>query len=101
MRPQEGVRFLLTLLQSPQYAMDAADLEEAIRLAGQYSPSAAIDRAVRHYRIAHPDTGQMEALTFGKGVRWLAIIRRNHGQAEFEKACAKLRQSSGQKGPGR
>lgn len=90
MEAHEGVQFLAQLLQSPQNQMTAADLEEAIRLAGQYSPSSAIDRAGRHYRVAHPSAGQMEALTFGKGVRWLAMVRRDEGQIPFETAVEGL-----------
>lgn len=90
MEAREGVLFLRQLLQDSRYTMTADDLEEAIRLAGQYSPSAAIDRAGRHYRTAHVGVGEMEILAFAKGVRWLAVLRRDEGERAFETAAATL-----------
>mgnify|MGYP001583388539 CR=1 FL=1 len=94
MEARDGVQFLSQLLQSPQYAMTADDMEEAIVLAARCSPSSAIDRGMRLYRVAHPSAGQMEALAYGKGGRWVAIIRRDEGQEAFEAECAKLRRIS-------
>ena len=69
------------------------DLEKAIEIASEKSPSAAIHAGYLAYSIAHPDSRSVWAgENFGKGVRWLSIIRRDEGQEAFDKACAELRQ---------
>lgn len=69
-------------------------LEEAIHIASIKSPSSAFTEGQRCYqRFAF---NQMEALTFGKGIRWLAIVRRDEGDKEFQEACEELRVLAGQ-----
>ena len=87
-----GANFLLQLLLGDQYPMDGDDLEEAIRIAGKKSPSGAIDEAQRYYILRHGSAVLNGYLGFGKGTRWLAMIRRDEGQMAFEKKVAELRQ---------
>ena len=84
-----GVQIFLSL-PAAQGRIEAADIEKAIEIASSKSPSASFDVAGLHARIKGLD--QMTGLVFAKGVRWLAMIRRDEGQEVFEKACAELRQ---------
>jgi hypothetical protein len=89
MDAQEGVIFLLRLNQAGK--ADRDDLEKAIQLAGSNSPARAIKEAKLYYRTKYG--GEWDALSFGKGVRWLAIIRRGEGAAAFQKKAAELKES--------
>jgi hypothetical protein len=90
MKAQDGVMFLSALLQSPESEMTTADLEEAVRLAGQYSPSAVFNRAAQYWQSVHGERG-FYYLGFAKGTRWLAMIRRDEGQLAFEQAAERIR----------
>jgi len=89
MDAQTGVQFLLLLRQAGK--ADQQDLEKAVEIAGSKSPSRAIKDAQMHHYLRYGD--QMRALTFGKGTRWLAIIRRDEGDAAFQEKVAELRES--------
>jgi hypothetical protein len=72
-------RQLVRLLRDPGTRMTGADLTEAARLAEHYSPPAAYELALRHYRRAHPEAPAHEADAFAAGVRWLAEERAAEG----------------------
>lgn len=91
MNPQGGIdRFLFGLMVNRQSDFTSADLGKAIEIAGNYSPSAAFDRARTYWQRTHCN-GEMIALAFAKGVRWLAMLRRDEGQAAFDVKCQELR----------
>jgi len=90
MKAQDGVIFLSALLREPSSGMTDEDLEEAIRLAGQYSPSAVFNRAATYWQSRHGQVGHL-SLGFAKGTRWLAMIRRDEGQQAFEQTADRLR----------
>ena len=90
MDAQTGVQFLLLLKQVGK--ADQQDLEEAVKIAELKSPSRAIKDAQMYHYLRYGD--QMSAsLTFGKGCRWLAIIRRDEGNAAFRARVAELKES--------
>lgn len=89
MKAREGIRFLELLLKDPQSGMHALDLEKAIRLASECSPSRSFDRASQYWFLRHGRT--MYYLGFAKGTRWLAMIRRDEGTDAFEAAVDQLR----------
>lgn len=66
--------------------------KECIEIARQKSPSAAFDHAslaaLRH------GMGGMEQLGVAKATRWLAVIRRDHGDDIFEEAARTLAAST-------
>lgn len=64
--------------------MNGDDLEEAIRIASVKSPSSAFDAGQRYYIVKHGSAVLNGYLGFAKGARWLAMIRRDEGQAAFE-----------------
>lgn len=90
MKATEGIRFLELLLANPSSGMTAEDLEEAIRLAGGYSPSASFSRASQHW-VLKRGRGGFFYLGFAKGTRWLAMIRRDEGIDAFNAAADQLR----------
>ncbi|HNU76170.1 MAG TPA: hypothetical protein PKL88_00435 [bacterium] len=89
MDAQTGVRFLLLLKQAGK--ADQQDLEKAVKIAESESPSRAIKDAQMHHYLRYGD--QVSALGFGKGTRWLAIIRRDDGDAAFHEKVAELEES--------
>lgn len=92
MEARSGIQFLAMLLSDPRYPMDAVDFEEAVRIAGSRSPSAAFGDAERYYVVRHGRAVQNGYLGFAKGTRWLSVLRRDEGQAAFEAAVASLRE---------
>ena len=90
MKSCDGIRKFLDGLIS-RSEMTADDLEKAIQITGNYSPSSAFKRAREYWRISHLSTNSMCALAFAKGVRWLAMLRRDEGQEAFETECERLR----------
>lgn len=92
MDAKRGVETFLTFPIS-QGLLTKDDLEKAIEIASEKSPSSAITAGQLAYRIAHPECRSTLAVeNYGKGVRWLAIIRRDEGQEAFKKAFTELRQ---------
>lgn len=89
MNAQDGALFLQILLQDQSCPMDSDDLEEAIRLAGEYSPSAVFHRAAQYFASKHGET--RSHLGFAKGTRWLAMIRRDEGREAFCRKADELR----------
>lgn len=89
MEAKDGIKFLVGLIFHKESQMDFLDLEEAFRIAEKKSPSAAIKIATRYFYARHGS--EVFALGFGKGTRWLSVIRRDEGQAAFEKAREELR----------
>lgn len=91
MTAQQGMRRFLfagkTLGQ-----LTATDIELAIEIAARKNPSAAVKEAQRQWIFCHPEHRDW-AMGFGKGVRWLALIRRDEGQVAFEVVCEELRQA--------
>ena len=96
MNAQAGTQFLILLLSSDEYPMDTTDLEEAIRIASVKSPSGAFDAAQLYYATRHGSMVARGYLGFAKGTRWLAMIRRDEGQAAFDRALQQLRQVAAQ-----
>jgi len=88
MEAKDGVGFLAFLISVGR--MTYRDLKEVIRIAEENSPSSAFDRAARHYGIHYGIVSEQRA--FAKGVRWLAMIRRDDGQDAFQKAADNLRE---------
>ncbi|MBU4580292.1 HD domain-containing protein [Patescibacteria group bacterium] len=86
MEAKDGIGFLAVLIS--QGYMTYADLKEAIRIAEKNSPSSAFDRAARHYGIHYGIVSEQRA--FAKGVRWLAMIRRDESPAAFYEAITRL-----------
>lgn len=86
MEAKDGIGFLAFLIS--QGRMIYADLKEAIRIAEENSPSSAFDRAARYYGIQHGIVSEQRA--FAKGVRWLAMIRRDESSEAFNEAITKL-----------
>lgn len=60
--------------------------KEFIKIARMKSPSAAFDLALIAAR-AHGIAG-MEVIAIAKSTRWLAMIRRDHGEQMFEQVVA-------------
>lgn|GEM_PF-2351283 len=91
MDAQTGKQFLINLLAS-DYPMDITDLEKAIEIAKEKNPTGAFKEAGRYYYMKYSNTiGQ---LSFSKGTRWLAMIRRQNGEQAFKQACTDLRMQS-------
>ena len=61
--------------------------EKCVEIARDKSPSAAFDLASRVAMLA--GMSQIEALGIAKATRWLAMIRRDHGQEVFDRTVAK------------
>lgn len=95
MDARSGIKFLAVLLSDSRYPMDAGDLEEAVRIASNKSPSAAFGMAQRYYASRHGSNVHDGYLGFAKGTRWLAVLRRDEGQAAFDAAVAELREVLG------
>jgi len=91
MDARSGVqRFLI--LPALAGRLTAADIEQAIHIACEKSPSAAIDSGQVAFMVAHRGANEAVAIGFGKGCRWLAMIRRDEGQEVFGQICSELRQ---------
>ncbi len=62
--------------------------EQCLSIARDKSPSASFDLAT----IAATQHGVrgMDAIAVAKATRWLAVIRRDHGEATFNEAVARL-----------
>jgi (p)ppGpp synthase/HD superfamily hydrolase len=86
MEAKDGIDFLAFLIS--QGRMAYTDLKEVIRIAEENSPSSAFDRAARYYGIHYGIVHEQRA--FAKGVRWLAMIRRDESPEAFYEALAKL-----------
>ena len=54
-----------------------------VKLAKEKSPSAVFSLAQVAARLAGKNP--MESLALAKATRWLAVVRRDYGQAEFER----------------
>lgn len=93
MDAQTGVGFLKLLVA--QELADAEDIAKAIEIAKAKSPSASFDAAGRAFAIRHGGAVSNGYLAFAKGTRWLAMVRRDEGQAAFDKAADELRQLVG------
>lgn len=89
----DGIQFLTVLLG--QDVIDADDITKAIEIAERKSPSAAITLAQRHFAIRYGGGRSMTALTYGKGVRWLAVLRRDQGQNVFLTKAEELQALAG------
>lgn len=95
MDAKTGINFLKFLLQEGK--ADASDIEKAIETAESKSPSASFDAAARAFALRHGTAVSNGYLAFAKGTRWLAVLRRDSGQAAFDQAAAELRQMTGGK----
>ncbi len=91
MDAKTGTAFLKILFREGKVV--GVDIEKAIEIAGTKSPSASFNAASLHARLT--GKGQMTSLTFAKGTRWLAMIRRDEGDEAFKKAAEELRQMVG------
>lgn len=88
MEAHQGFRvFFGRLLASGK--MTAEQLKTAIRIAATKAPSAAFDAPTRSHEFL--GLGVMEKMALQKGCRWLALIRRDEGDAAFNRACDELR----------
>jgi hypothetical protein len=87
MEAKDGINFLAFLISAGR--MTYVDLKEAIKIAEENSPTSAYDRAARYYNI-HFCGIVSEQRAFAKGVRWLAMIRRDEDPVVFYEAIAKL-----------
>lgn len=88
MTASQGVElFLLRPARARQLSVGAA--EEAIEIASTYEPNSAINRAEQWWR-ANESANPMGALGYGKGVRWLAILRRDGEMEKFTATCRQL-----------
>ncbi len=86
MEAKDGIGFLAFLISSGR--MTYTDLKEAIGIAEKNSPSSAFDRAERYYGVKYGIINDQRA--FAKGVRWLAMIRRDESPEAFYKAIVRL-----------
>lgn len=86
MEAKDRIGFLAFLIS--QGHMAYADLKEAIRIASENSPSSAFDRAARYYAIHYGIVNNQRA--YAKGVRWLAMIRRDESLEAFNEVITKL-----------
>ncbi len=88
MTASQGVEtFLLGPARAGRLSCDAA--EEAIDLASTYAPSSAFDRAQQWWQRCGT-SNQWSALGFAKGVRWLAMLRRDGDTKIFDTVCHQL-----------
>ena len=72
--------------------LDAEAIETAIELADQFAPSKAFDRARDWWQRQH--SSEWHGLGFAKGVRWLAMLRRDSDEKTYTAACHQLRLQS-------
>ncbi len=86
MEAKDGIGFLALLIS--QGRMAYADLKEVIRIAEENSLSSTFNIAARYYGIRYGIVSEQRA--FAKGVRWLAMIRRDESPEVFYEAIAKL-----------
>ena len=89
MDARTGVEFFL-FLPAAQGRLTGEDIGMAIKIASSKSPSSAIDAGQVVFMLAHQELGQWAALSFGKGCRWLAMVRRDEGRESFEKLSQEL-----------
>lgn len=90
MTARDGVRAFL-FVGKALGQLTADDVELAIEIARVKNPSSAFSRAAHGWRLRHP--GTLGETGFAKGVRWLAMIRRDEGQTAFLAVCEELRQT--------
>lgn len=90
MNSQTGV-FVFLVTPAQRGELTEEDIEKAIEIAGSKSPSGSKQLATIHATLR--GLGQWKALNYFKGVRWLAIIRRDEGDAAFQEKVAELRES--------
>lgn len=89
MDARTGINFLRLLLT--QGLMDDADLEEAIRIAGEKSPTGSFKAGQLYFIGKHGMNTSDGYLAFAKGTRWLAVLRRDDGQKTYDGAVEDLR----------
>lgn len=58
--------------------------KEFVEIAATKSPSSAFDLALRLCRLRFNTIGAMQELGLAKATRWLAVVRRDHGQELFD-----------------
>ena len=88
MTASQGVElFLLGPARAGRLSCEA--VEEAIDLASTYAPSSAFDRAQQWCQQCGT-SNQWSALGFAKGVRWLAMLRRDGEMETFTTVCHQL-----------
>ena len=88
MTASQGVEmYLLGPARAGRLSCEA--VEEAIELASNHAPSSACSRAQEWWR-AHESPSQMAALQFSKGIRWLAMLRRDGEMERFTTVCHQL-----------
>ena len=81
MDAKNGIQqFLIGLFTAEK--IDRQDIERAIEIAKKFSPSAAFSQAKLYCRLYKGSP--IWDLGFAKGVRWLAILRRDSTPSEFE-----------------
>lgn len=95
MEAEQGANFLLLILFDGCYPMDGSDLEEAIRVAGEQSVKRAFKDAQQHYKLRHGSSDLNGSLGFAKGIRWLAMIRRDEGTVAFDGKVSALYNARG------
>lgn len=87
MDAKTGITFLTHLRM--QGVISSEDIEKAVEIASTKSPSRAIKDGQAHaYR--QNLGGQVQQITFGKGTRWLAMLRRDSGNEIFAINALKL-----------
>jgi len=72
-------------------------LDEVVRIASAYSPSKAFQQGLF---LAEMHGHTMEKFAVAKLARWLAVLKRDYGDAEFQNMVAALRGMAGQAAPG-
>jgi hypothetical protein len=93
--PNEGVdRFLGGLIVEDLLEPD--ELQRVIDIGARRSPSAAFNAIASDYQLRMKYSDRMVLLALQKGARWLAMLRRDEGQAVFEAKCHELRTLIGQ-----
>lgn len=86
-----GSWFLIQLISHPECPMTAADLEQAIAIAKDASHSGAFKQAKAYWTRWYGSSTLNGQIKFGKGTRWLAVLRQDEGQQKFEQMAAELR----------
>lgn len=86
-----GSWFLVQLISHPECPMDAADLEQAITIAKDASHSGAYKQAEAYWTRRYGSSTLNGQIKFGKGTRWLAVLRLDEGQQRFEQMADELR----------
>ena len=73
----------------PLAQLDSGLREACIRIAERYSPSACLGQVKRLPQLS--GWSQIQRLGVTKATRWLAVIRRDHGQQAFSETAGLLR----------